>query len=119
MSEKDLPLDQPKAPAVGGDEGPVPTPGDPEQLAFIGRLLQIVDRELGSGEPRDNAAWAELEKAAALHPGGMELVAKLGGYLGRCCEEIEALSQKGDVSGVRASMMRAIRETVARKQGVQ
>lgn len=81
------------------------------------KVLSIVDREIGRGEPRVEAEWQKLKESVASHEGAGELVSSLESAVRSYADELQSKIAAGEVeeAPARASAVKVIRLALLRK----
>jgi hypothetical protein len=81
------------------------------------KVLSLVDREIGKGEPRSGEEWANLKKMVAGQEGAAEMVANLESAVASYADELAAKVKSGEVDepSARAAAVKVIRLAVLRK----
>jgi uncharacterized protein DUF6285 len=81
------------------------------------RVLSIVEREIGKGEPRREQDWAELKEIVAPQKGAPEMVESLEKAINSYGEELAAKIKSGEVEEgpARAAALKLLRLTLLQK----
>jgi hypothetical protein len=84
------------------------------------KVLSIVSREIGQGQPRSEAEWASLKQTVAGQEGAAELVASLETALKAYAEELRTRVAAGEMeeAGARAAAVKVIQVGLLRKLGL-
>jgi len=85
----------------------------------VSRLLHIVNREIGGGEPPASETWSELRELAAGYEGGLQAVAALEALVRKCEEQLVARIQAGEQNParLRAGLVHFIHALVQKQLG--
>jgi hypothetical protein len=84
------------------------------------RVLGIVNREIGQGQPRLESDWASLKEAVAGHPAAADLVTSLETALQAYQDELQSRIRAGEMEEgqARAAAVKVIQLGLLRKLGV-
>jgi hypothetical protein len=84
------------------------------------KVLSIVNREIGQGQPRLESEWASLKQTVAGQPGAAELVASLETALKAYADELQARVAAGELGEpeARAAAVKVIQLGLLRKLGL-
>ena len=84
------------------------------------RVLSIVTREIGQGEPRRESDWEGLREAVAGQPGAEELVANLEAAMRKYADELRARIASGEMEEqpAREAALKVIQLALLRKLGL-
>src|SRR6185503_4371844 len=61
------------------------------------KVLSIVDREIGRGEPRRPEDWSQLKEAVVGHEGAPEMVGSLEAAIATYAEDLAAKIKSGEI----------------------
>jgi hypothetical protein len=84
------------------------------------KVLSIVNREIGQGQPRLEAEWDSLKQTVAGQEGAAELVASLETALQAYAEELRSRVAAGEMeeAGARAAAVKVIQLGLLKKLGL-
>ena len=92
-------------------------PANRLRTAVAIKVLAIVDREIGKGEPRVESDWSKLKEMVAGQEGASELVSNLQASVQTYGDELRAKIAAGeaDEKTARAAALKVIRVALLRK----
>ena len=84
------------------------------------KVLSIVNREIGQGQPRQESEWDSLKQTVAGQEGAAELVASLETALQAYAEELRSRVAAGEMEekGARAAAVKVIQLGLLKKLGL-